>query len=66
MLTLPSIANLSIHSAILISYSGLRQDQAVCHRDQETGVCGGDYGGLLWISGNLHWHSCGSGRSLHL
>lgn len=48
------------------SSSGLWQDQAVCHWDQETSICGGDYGRILWLSGDQHWYSRGCWRSLHL
>lgn len=48
------------------SSSGLRQNQAVCIRDQEKSVYSGDHGGILWLSGNHSWHSNWSWCSLHL
>lgn len=48
------------------SSSGLRQNQAVCLRDQEKSVYSGDHGGILWLSGNHGWHSNWSWCSLHL
>lgn len=66
--TLSLIPTVSSHTAILIFFpsSGLRQDQAVCHWDEETNIRGGDDGWILWLSGNLHWYSCGCWCSLHL